>query len=161
EFNKGIKDGSIVGHVGFEESLHMIAAALGWQLDEIKQTREPIISNVYRETKYVKVEKGNVAGCRHIAHGYMNGKPVIELEHPQQVLPNLEGVNTGDYIWIEGTPAINMAIKPEIPGGLGTIAMAVNMIPKVIAAQPGLVSMKDLPVPSAVLGDFRKLGIAK
>ncbi len=77
------------------------------------------------------------------------------------MLPNLEGVNTGDYIWIEGTPAINMAIKPEIPGGLGTIAMAVNMIPKVIAAQPGLVSMKDLPVPSAVLGDFRKLGIAK
>ena len=161
EFNKGIKDGSIVGHVGFEESLHMIAAALGWQLDEIKQTREPIISNVYRETKYVKVEKGNVAGCRHIAHGYMNGQPVIELEHPQQVLPNLEGVNTGDYIWIEGTPSLNMAIKPEIPGGLGTIAMAVNMIPKVIAAQPGLVSMKDLPVPSAVLGDFRKLGIVK
>lgn len=157
EFARGLKDGSIVGHIGFEESLHMIAAALGWKLDEIKQTREPIISKVYRETKYVKVQPGNVAGCRHIAHGYMNGQVVIELEHPQQVLPKLEGVDTGDYIWIEGQPAVNLAIRPEIPGGLGTIAMAVNVIPNVIAAAPGLVSMKDLPVPAAVMGDFRKM----
>lgn len=157
EFAKGLKDGSIVGHIGFEESLNMIAAALGWKLDEIKQTREPIISKVYRETKYVKVQPGNVAGCRHIAHGYMNGRVVIELEHPQQVLPKLEGVETGDYIWLEGQPAINLAIQPEIPGGLGTIAMAVNVIPHVIAAAPGLMSMKDLPVPAAVMGDFRKL----
>lgn len=157
EFAKGLKDGSIVGHIGFEESLNMIAAALGWKLDKIEQTREPIISKVYRETKYVKVQAGNVAGCRHIAHGYMNGQVVLELEHPQQVLPNLEGVDTGDYIWVEGTPSINLAIKPEIPGGLGTIAMAVNMIPQVLRSTPGLVSMKDLPVPAATMGDFRKL----
>ncbi|MEW6107241.1 MAG: NADP-binding protein, partial [Bacillota bacterium] len=80
--------------------------------------------------------------------------------HPQQVLPGLEGVETGDYIWIEGTPPVNLAIKPEIPGGIGTIAIAVNMIPHVVAAEPGLVTMKDLPVPACMMGDMTTLARA-
>jgi hypothetical protein len=150
EFEKGIQDGSIVGHIGFAESINMIADALGWKLDKIKQTKEPIVSNSYRETPYVKVEPGMVAGCRHIAYGMSNDEVLITLEHPQQICPEKEGIETGDYIWIEGQPSINMAIKPEIPGGLGTIAMAVNMIPSVIDAKPGLVSMTDLPFPRAL-----------
>ena len=63
-------------------------------------------------------------------------------------------METGDYVTIDGTPQINLAIKPEIPGGVGTIALAVNMIPPVIEARPGLLSMKDLPVPAALLGDL-------
>ncbi|MDP3488366.1 MAG: NADP-binding protein, partial [Bacillota bacterium] len=55
------------------------------------------------------------------------------------------------------TPNINMAIKPEIPGGIGTIAMAVNMIAAVIAATPGLKTMADLPVPRALMGDISRL----
>jgi 4-hydroxy-tetrahydrodipicolinate reductase len=98
-----------------------------------------------------------VAGCKHIGIGLRKGEPVIVLEHPQQIRPELENVETGDYIEIEGTPNINLTIKPEIPGGIGTIAIAVNMIPKVIEAKPGLVTMKDLPVPAAIMGDVRKL----
>ena len=48
-----------------------------------------------------------------------------------------------------------MSIKPEVNGGLGTIAMVVNMIPNVINARPGLKTMIDLPVPRAIMGDFR------
>jgi hypothetical protein len=33
---------------------------------------------------------------------------------------------------------------------LATAAVVVNMIPKVAAAKPGLVTMADLPIPSAV-----------
>jgi len=157
EFERGLKDGSIVGHIGFPESISMIAARLGWELDEIRQEREPIISNVYRETPHVKVYPGMVAGCKHTAYGIKNGEVVITLEHPQQIHPGLEGVETGDYIWIEGVPNINLKITPEIPGGIGTIATAVNMIPAVINARPGLVSMKDLPLPAALLTDIRKL----
>jgi len=157
EFNKGIKEGYIVGHVGFKESLGLISKALGWELDEIRETKEPIVSNTYRKTKYVEVQPGMVAGCKHIAYGIMGGKTVITLEHPQQVLPELEGVDTGDYINVFGTPNVNMAIKPEIPGGIGTIAMAVNSIANVINAEPGLVTMADLPMPSAILGDIKKM----
>ena len=152
EFQKGLKSGAIVGHIGFDESINMIAKSLGWKLSNIKQTREPIISNVYRETSVVKVQPGMVAGCRHIGIGYVNNKPKITLVHPQQIHPHLENVQTGDYIKIEGNPCINMSNVPELPGGKGTIAVAVNMIPHVIKAAPGLKTMLDLPVPSALMG---------
>ena len=69
----------------------------------------------------------------------------------------MEGTHTGDYIHIKGTPEVNMAITPEIDGGIGTIAMCVNMIPHVLNAKPGLKTMIDLPVPRAILGDMRDL----
>lgn len=151
QFQAGIQDGSIVGHVGFPESLQMIANALGWQLDEIVEAKEPIISGVYRETPHVVIEPGMVAGCRHVAYGKQDGQIKITLEHPQQVRPELAGVETGDYIQIKGTPGINLQIKPEIPGGIGTIAMAVNMIPHVCEATPGLKTMPELRLPVALL----------
>jgi len=61
-FKAGVADGSIVGHVGFPESIRMISDALGLGVDRIEQTREPIISKVHRETPYVRVEPGMVAG---------------------------------------------------------------------------------------------------
>ncbi len=151
QFEAGIKDGTIVGHVGFPESMRMIAGALGWQLDEIVETKEPIISTVHRETPHAVIEPGMVAGCRHVAYGKQGGQVRIILEHPQQVRPELAGVETGDYIRITGTPGINLQIKPEIPGGIGTIAMAVNMIPHVCEAAPGLKTMPELRLPVAML----------
>ncbi len=148
EFAQGIADGSIVGHIGFPESITMIADSIGWKLDEIKQSRNPIISQVERKTPYVEVKPGMVAGCHHIGYGIIDNEAVIVLEHPQQIHPHLAEIKTGDYIEIEGTPPINLTIEPEIPGGLGTIAIAVNMIPAVIAAPAGLVSMRDLPLPT-------------
>lgn len=155
EFNRRVADGSVYGHVGFEESIPMIADTLGLEIDEIKQTKEPIISHVHRETKDVVVEPGMVCGCNHCGYGLKNGEPVIILEHPQQIHPELENVETGDYIWIEGDPNINMCIKPETPGGIGTIAAAVNMIPHVINSEPGLKTMKDLQLPHAFMKDVR------
>jgi 4-hydroxy-tetrahydrodipicolinate reductase len=154
EFESGIKDGSIVGHIGFQQSIPMIAKALGLEIDEIIETREPIISNTHRETPYVKVEPGMVAGCSHIGYGMKSGKAVITLEHPQQIHPESEGVDTGDYIYIKGDPDMHLSIKPETPGGIGTMAVAVNMIPQVIASPPGLKTMMDLPIPHAVENSF-------
>ena len=156
EFKKGIENGSIVGHIGFKQSINMIADALGIEIDEIIETREPIISNTHRETPYVKVEPGMVAGCKHIGFGMKNGEALITLEHPQQIHPSIENIETGDYIWVEGDQSLNMSIKPETPGGIGTIAVAVNMIPQVIKSNPGLVTMVDLPAPRAVMGDMSK-----
>ena len=147
EFEKGIEEGTIVGHIGFQESVKMIADSLGIELDEIKETREAIISETHRETPHVTVEPGMVAGCKHIAYGLKDGEEVIVLEHPQQIHPEKEDVDTGDYINIIGDPDVNLSIKPEIPGGKGTQAVAVNMIPPVVEANKGLVTMKDLRVP--------------
>lgn len=152
-FRAGVADGSIVGHVGFPESIHMISDALGLGVDRIEQSREPIISKVHRETPHVKVEPGMVAGCAHIGVGYRGDKEVIRLIHPQQIHPQLENQDTGDYINIYGKPEIHMSIKPEIAGGVATMGVAVNMIPHVVAATPGLKRMIDLPVPAALMGE--------
>lgn len=158
EFNRKVEEGTLAGHVGFPESINMITDALGWKLsDEIKLSRAPIVSNVYRKAPYAEVQAGDVAGCNMQGFGYVDGELKIEMYHPQQVEPQLEGGSTGDYIIIKGTPDINMAIKPEVPGGIGTIAMVVNMIPHVINSRSGLKTMIDLPVPRAIMGDMREL----
>lgn len=154
EFEKGLEEGSIVGHIGFQQSIPMVAKALGIEIDEIVETREPIISNTYRETPYVVVEPGMVAGCRHIGYGMKDGKAVITMEHPQQIHPETENINTGDYIDIEGDPNLSLCIKPETPGGIGTMALAVNMIPQVIASEAGLKTMIDLPLPHGIENSF-------
>jgi hypothetical protein len=156
-FHKGLENGTVVGHCGFPESIRMIADALGWDIDRIAESREPIISTVRRETPFVSVQPGEVAGCMHTAVAYRAGAAAITLIHPQQIHPQLEGVETGDSIEINGTPHVRLAGSPEIPGGAGTIALAVNMIPRVLSAPPGLHCMADLPVPVALLADARRL----
>ncbi|MFN7951990.1 MAG: 2,4-diaminopentanoate dehydrogenase [bacterium] len=157
EFRAGVERGEVVGHVGFPESIAMIAAALGWQMSEVRETREPIVSSVARHTPFVAIRPGDVAGCLHSATAVRrDGEGRIELIHPQQIVPQAEGVSTRDEIVIEGTPRVALSGSPEIPGGIATTALAVNLIPHVLAAQPGLVSAIDLPVPAALLGDARR-----
>jgi 4-hydroxy-tetrahydrodipicolinate reductase len=157
DFEKGVKDGSVAGHFGFPESIGMIAGALGWEIGRIEQHRIPIVSRVERDGGEIgTVKPGYTAGCMHTGVGYdKEGNVRIELIHPQQVHPEAEGVETGDVIEIFGEPNIRISTGPEIPGGIGTVALAVNMIPKVIDAAPGFKTMADLPVPSAIMGDLR------
>jgi len=157
EFDEGVKNNTLAGHVGFSESIHMIADALGVKIDRFEQQMKPIVSSVDRKSKYGFVKAGNVAGVNMTGQGIINGKVFIDMKHPQQIEPELEGTSTGDYITIKGTPEVHMSITPEIDGGIGTIAMCVNMIPHVINAKPGLKTMLDLPVPRAILGDMRDL----
>jgi len=157
EFKKGIEKGNIVGHIGFQQSIAMIGNALGWEIDRIEESREPIISNTERKTAVAHVKPGMVAGCKHVGRGYCGDKLMIELVHPQQILPETEGVDTGDYIDIYGDPEIHLSIKPEIPGGKGTIALATNMIPAVIEAAPGLLEMSELPIPRCLIDEIKEM----
>ena len=154
-FNKLVEDGTLAGHVGFAESVNMIADAIGWKVDKFQQQMAPIVTSIDRKSPYGFAAAGDVAGVNMTGQGYVDGEAKIDMIHPQQIEPEMEGTSTGDYITIKGTPEVNMCIKPEVEGGLGTIAMVVNMIPHVINAKPGLKTMIDLPVPRAIMGDFR------
>ncbi len=156
-FQEGVSSGRVLGHVGFPDSVHLIAGAVGWEVERIEEHLEPIMARTRRVTPLLTVESGQAAGCRHTAVAYRAGRPVITLVHPQQVQPEREGVSTGDSIEIVGTPNVRLAGSPEIPGGIGTVAMAVNMIPTILKAPPGLHTLADLPAPAAMLGDARRL----
>lgn len=152
EFLTGVEDGSVDGHIGFPESAQMISDSLGLGIDRIEQKREPIISTVRRETPHIVIEPGMVAGCKQTLLGYRADQVVLTLVHPQQVLPQLEGQGTGDYITIHGTPEISMQITPEYAGGTATKGIAVNCIPRIVEARPGLKNMLDIPLPGALMG---------
>lgn len=154
-FEKGVEDGTLAGHVGFAESVGMIAEALGWNVEKFEQQMKPIVTTVDRKSPYGFAKAGDVAGVNMTGQGYVDGEVKIDMIHPQQIEPEMEGTHTGDYIVLKGSPEVNMAINPEVDGGIGTIAMIVNMIPHVINARPGLRTMLDLPVPRAIMGDFR------
>ncbi|MBN2696732.1 MAG: NADP-binding protein [Bacilli bacterium] len=157
EFMNKLENKTIAGHVGFKESAMMIADAIGLDMESFHQTMAPIITEVDRSSKYGFAAKDDVCGVNMKAQAKLENNIDINLHHPQQIEPQLGGVKTGDYIRISGSPEVNMAITPEIEGGLGTIAICVNMIPHVINARPGLKTMIDLPVPRAIIGDMRKL----
>jgi len=155
-FDEKRRNGTIAGHVGFRESSRMMADALGWSLDRFEQQMAPIVTKVDRRSPYGFAKAGDVAGVDMTAQGYVDGRLAIDMRHPQQIEPGLGDVETGDYIDIRGIPNVSMAITPEIDGGIGTIAICVNMIPHVINAKPGLKTMLDLPVPRAIMGDVRE-----
>ncbi len=155
EFNKGVETGSLAGHVGFSESIGMISDAIGLGVEKVEQQMKPIVTTVDRTSPHGFAAAGNVAGVNMTGQGLRNGEVVVDMIHPQQIEPEMEGTHTGDYIVIEGNPRVDMVIKPEINGGEGTIAMCVNCIPHVINAEAGLRTMIDIPVPHALMGDFR------
>lgn len=157
EFVQGVKNDTIAGHVGFLQSFGMFEEAFGIKLKNIRQEKEPILTKVPRATDIVSVKAGDVAGCRQLGYADLDNKTFITMEHPQQIRPELENIETGDYITVNGTPNLNLQIKPEIPGGIATIAICVNMVPLVINSEPGLKTMLDLPIPRAIIGDVRDL----
>ena len=152
EFKEMIEKKKITGHVGLKESIAMIADALGLTLQKIKvEPVKPVLAEKPVESREIKVDMGKVAGLTQSAYGLIDGKPFVTLIFKAYIGAEEEY----DSITIEGTPKIHQKIVPCIHGDLATVAMIVNSIPKVINATPGLKTMKDLPVPSAVIDDIR------
>ena len=153
EFKEKIRSKAISGHVGLEHSIAMIAAALAWELDTIRvDSVEPVVANKPVKSDAINVAAGMVAGLKQCAYGIRNRSEVISLEFQAYIGAEEEY----DAITIEGIPPIYEKISPCVHGDIGTIAMVYNAIPKVLNAEAGLMTMKDLPVPSAVVEDMRK-----
>jgi len=148
EFREKIDKKLITGHVGLEQSMSMIADALGWKLDKVEVgTVEPVIAKTPVQSDVIKVEPGRASGTRQTARGIMGGREVILFDFRAYIGAEEEF----DSVTIDGVPPINEKISPCTHGDFATIAMVVNSIPKVINAPPGLMTMKDLPIPSAAV----------
>jgi 4-hydroxy-tetrahydrodipicolinate reductase len=143
EFKAKVADGTIK-HVGFQESIAMIASGLGWKLDRIEESVESKLAETPVASQYLKVEAGQVAGVNQTAQGVLNGEPVITLN----LQAYLGCPDPKEWIVIEGQPTIDLTIKGGVHGDIATAAVVVNCIPRVLNSGPGLMTMKDLPVPS-------------
>jgi hypothetical protein len=141
EFRFRVSDGT-VGHVGLRESLFMITETMGWQLDEVKETTEPVLATRRWETGAFVVDKGRVAGVQQTAVGIMGGREVINLD--LQMFMGAE--DPRDVIAIDGKPPINLRISGGVQGDQATAAIMANLIPTVMRARPGLLTMRDIPL---------------
>jgi hypothetical protein len=142
EFRRKIDERAITGHVGLLESINMIAAGLGWTLDEaVELPPKPIIAKSPVRTALGVVHPGNVTGLTSVAYGKIKNKKVIALEF----LAYAGAKNEYDEIVIEGEPRIHEKILGGVHGDVGTVAVTLNTIPRVVGAPPGLLTMKDLP----------------
>lgn len=141
-FDEQIEKGIITGHVGLLESIYMIADGLQWPLDDaIEMPPDPVITENEIKTEVGTVNPGDVIGLTSIAAGKMDGREVITLEFNANAAVEEEY----DEIIIRGIPSIHQKILGGVHGDIGTVAMTINTVPKVVQAVPGLVIMKDLP----------------
>ena len=147
QFAREVEGGSI-RHVGLAESISMIAAALGWQLDRIADTVKPKIADATVASEFFAVDPGYVSGIIQDGFGYRHGTPVITM-HMEAYLGAPEPY---DEVKVSGVPNLTLRIPGGVPGDVATASIVVNSIPKVLAATPGLKTMRDLPVPSYYSG---------
>ncbi len=144
EFRRRAASGRF-GHVGLKESAWLVAAALGWELDSLEETLEPVIAEDSRETPYISVAAGQAAGQFQVVRGSMNGREVLSMT----VQMSVGAQEPRDEIVIEGTPPLHAVVKGGIPGDQATAAVVINCIPAVVNHMPGLVTMVDLPLVTA------------
>ncbi len=124
----------------------MIASGLGWKLDEITESIEPIIAKAQVKTDFVTVEPGQAAGVRQVGRGIRAGEELITLEFEASV----GAPESYDAVYLTGTPNLEVVIKGGTHGDIATAAMVVNSVHRVIDAPSGLVTMKDMPMVSAL-----------
>ena len=145
EFDQLVAAGTLK-HVGLAESIAMIASGLGWGLDEITESIEPVVARSRVETGFIEVQPGQAAGIRQVGRGIRARDEVITLEFEAYVGAR----ESYDAVYITGTPKLEAVVKGGIPGDIATAAMTVNCVHRVMDAPPGLLTMKDLPIVSAL-----------
>jgi len=143
QFQRRVAEGA-VRHVGMTESIAMIADALGWRIDRISDEVQPKLAKVTISSEFLAVDPGYVCGIIQDGVGYREDQPAIRLHFEAY----LGAPDPYDGVEIEGSPALSMRIAGGIQGDIATASMVVNSIPKVLAAAPGLHTMRDLPLPS-------------
>ncbi|HUE85197.1 MAG TPA: hypothetical protein VMO26_03895 [Vicinamibacterales bacterium] len=143
QFQKKVEDQS-VRHVGLAESVTMIADAFGWKLEKVTDVIQPKIAEETVESEFLAVDPGYVCGIVQDGMGWKNGTPIITL-HMEAYLGAPESY---DSVLIEGVPRIAQKISGGVHGDIATASITVNSIPKVIGAQPGFHTMRDMALPS-------------
>ena len=136
----------------------MIADGLGVELDDITDSREVWYTPVALKNEMWSIGAGTVAAIRFTVSGVVGGEPVFTLDHVTRLSagaapdwPQPPG-HGGYRIVVDGLPSMTVEVALDEPGGDANIAAlmatgyrAVNAIPLVCQAGPGVHSFLDLP----------------
>jgi hypothetical protein len=149
----------------FEDRLWMLAEAFGITYDEVTVEVEYATTTEDLDLGSWKIEAGCVAGIDYRWQGRIGGRVIVELRSRLTKGYTLDPpweLDRGWHIEIQGRPTVKMHIATEPPPDfeattvndymvismIGTAMPAVNAIPHVVAARPGVVTYNDIPVPT-------------
>jgi len=141
EFRAQVAAG-VIKHHGLPESIAMVADALGFAVDEITETIDPMVAKGAVKTEYIEVAAGQAAGVHQIARGLSAGEEKIYMELQMYV----GAPDPHDTIELTGTPGLKLTIPGGTHGDLATAAVVVNTIPAILATPAGLRTSRDLPM---------------
>ena len=141
EFRAQVAAG-VIKHHGLPESIAMVADVLGFALDEITETIEPVIATETVKTEFLEVAPGQVAGVHQIGRGIWEGEDKIFMELQMYV----GAKHPADTVELRGEPNLTLTIPGGTHGDIATAAVAVNAIQAILAATAGLRTVRDLPL---------------
>jgi hypothetical protein len=141
-FMRKVEDGS-VRHVGLEESIRMIAAAMGWRLDKITDEVRPKVATEHTRSAFFEIAPGGVCGLIQDGIGYRKGTPLVRLHMEAYI----GAPASYDAIRISGTPPLALKVESGVHGDVATASIVVNSIPRILTAPPGIRTMRDMVLP--------------
>ncbi|HXG41506.1 MAG TPA: dihydrodipicolinate reductase [Dehalococcoidia bacterium] len=143
EFEAQARAGAL-GHVGLLESALMLADALGWELEELREEMVPVLAPRHLRAGPLRLEAGQVAGACQTVTGLRGGMPALELT----LVMALEASDPHDAIEIDGEPPLRAFLPGGVQGDRATAALVVRLLPTVVhgPAPVGLITVRDLPI---------------
>jgi hypothetical protein len=141
--------------------VQLLADELGVDLESVRESHDTWLATEHIDSVMMQVPPGHVGAVRFAVEGIVNGRPTITMEHINRLgmdaapdWPQPPDGKPGVHrVTITGSPGIEVNvhvglgdIDHNIAGVIATAAKVVNAIPAVCAAEPGLVSLRDLPV---------------
>jgi hypothetical protein len=139
-----VAEGSL-RHVGLPESVHLLAAACGWELTRTEETIEPVMTDVEITGGYRPIAPGQAAGVEQWGRGFVTGGDGEREAITMQFRAAVGQPEPRDEVEIDGTPPIRSVIAGGVNGDIATCAVVLNAAPVVASAPPGLHTMLDLP----------------
>ncbi len=138
QFREALSRGEITAHVGFAESVLLMASIMGLRLDRVEEGQDAIIADRHYETQYFRIEEGQVRGVVGYGSGFVGDKEVIRVE-----LRACVACEDYEEVRLVGEPTITWR-STGTPGDPATAAVVVNLAPRVLNARPGLITLRDL-----------------
>jgi len=132
------------GHAGFRQSVALLAHAMGWKLDEIRESCEPVVATSRVVTKFFDVAPGQSLGIHQKCIGLVDGETKIKLDLQMYLDASLPH----DAIVVRGRPDLNLVLNGGVAGDDATVAALINIVPRLLAGAPGVRLMTELAVPS-------------
>jgi len=123
------------------ESAALCALGLGLECDDYEEEIVPVFAEEDITGGAFPVKKGRVAGISQTAVGLEGEQERVRLE--LTIAVGAEG--PGDRIVIDAEPRMELEIKGGVAGDVATANVIVNAAPRITAAEPGLLTVLELP----------------